>query len=470
MGGSPVPKSGPAGGNFCRQKPDSPMKPAFLDLSKPSAAGQPSTDLHDAVANPATPAETPSADPLSVLFGRGVRLELQTGDWLFRRGDLGRRLFMVERGTLDVVVEGADGREQTLGRFGPGGVFGEVSFLLGGGRSASVRAHERCRVLGIDWDESDPQANGRLGLALATVLAQRLRSNNTLLLDLLSDEDADAAPAAPGVVTVNAAQAPGRPEVVVRDQIRLADLRDIIDGKVLAVRIPGWYTARQCQQLTRRLLRHPGFSRYSIAPDVGVQRVGYSYFETRGDAERLAHYFDQSVPTIGEIRRVCAPLLIPIDRLRLELDEHWPGGAGLAMLGGRKMFVGTSRLFEDGHSLPPHQDILARETDDEVATRLLAQLTVNVYLRTPRSGGELEIWDLIPNEQQVAELYTGDYDFLDTSKLPPSAALIRPGVGELVLMLSSRIHAVRPSAGGPRVSMSCFVGSTGEAERLVLWN
>jgi predicted 2-oxoglutarate/Fe(II)-dependent dioxygenase YbiX len=134
------------------------------------------------------------------------------------------------------------------------------------------------------------------------------------------------------------------------------------------------------------------------------------------------------------------------------------------------MFVGTSRLFEDGHSLPPHQDVLARETDDEVATRLLAQLTVNVYLRTPRGGGELEIWDLIPDDEQVAELYCGDYDFLDTARLPPSTALIRPGVGELVLMLSNRIHAVRPSSGGPRVSMSCFVGSTGEAERLVLWN
>jgi hypothetical protein len=184
----------------------------------------------------------------------------------------------------------------------------------------------------------------------------------------------------------------------------------------------------------------------------------------------LEHYFDQSVATIQEIRRVYAPLLIPIDRLRLELDEQWPGGAGLAMLGGRKMFVGTSRLFEDGHSLPPHQDVLARETDDEVARRLLAQMTVNVYLRTPSEGGELEIWDFIPNEAEAAELYSGDYDFLDTGKLPPSAALIRPGVGELILMLSNRIHAVRASRGGPRVSMSCFVGSTGEAERLVLWN
>jgi CRP-like cAMP-binding protein len=445
------------------------MKPNFHVPPSRSAPSAVATDLHDSVSRSAAP-QSPQADPLSVLFEHGERLELKTGDWLFRRGELGRRLFVVERGSLDVVVEGADGREQTLGRFGPGGVFGEVSFLLGGGRSASVRAHERSVIIGIDWNEEDAAANGRLGLALATLLAQRLRSNNALLLDLLSDDDADAAPASKGVVTISPTLAAERPQVVVREEVRLEDLRDIIEGRVLAVRVPGWYTSRQCQQLCRRLLRHPGFSRYSIAPDVGVQRVGYSYFETRGDEERLEHYFDQAVPTIAEIRRVCAPLLIPIDRLRLELDEHWPGGAGLATLGGRKMFVGTSRLFEDGHSLPPHQDILSRETSDEAARRLLAQMTANVYLRTPRSGGELEIWDLTPNDEQVAELYTGDYDFLNTDKLPPSAALIKPGVGELILMLSSRIHAVRASAGGPRVSMSCFVGSSGEAERLVLWN
>jgi len=444
------------------------MKPDFLDLSRPPSVGPAPKDPHDSAASPSNGAGTSPPDPLSVLFGAGARVELKTGDWLFRRGELGRRLFLVERGSVDAVVDGADGREQTLARFGAGDVFGEVSFLLGGGRTASVRARERCVLTSIDWDDRDAEANGRHGLALATLLAQRLRSNAALLIDLLGEDE--AAPAAPGVVSLNPALCPKRPQVVVRDQVRLTDLRDIIDGKVLAVRIPGWYTATQSRQLTRRLLRHPGFSRYSIAPDVGVQRVGYSYFETRADAERLEHYFDQSVATIQEIRRVCAPLLIPIDRLRLELDEQWPGGAGLAMLGGRKMFVGTSRLFEDGHSLPPHQDVLARETDDEVARRLLAQMTVNVYLRTPSEGGELEIWDFIPNEAEAAELYSGDYDFLDTGKLPPSAALIRPGVGELILMLSNRIHAVRASRGGPRVSMSCFVGSTGEAERLVLWN
>jgi CRP-like cAMP-binding protein len=90
---------------------------------------------------------------LAVLFEAGQRIHLATGDWLFRQGDVGRRLFLVERGSLDVVVQGVDGHEQTLGRFAPGGVFGEISFLLGGARSASVRAHTRSVVVGIDWSE-----------------------------------------------------------------------------------------------------------------------------------------------------------------------------------------------------------------------------------------------------------------------------------------------------------------------------
>lgn len=421
-------------------------------------------DVHDlpAASAPAQP------DPLLGLFDRGRRVELAAGEWLVRRGDAGRELFLVERGSLDAVVEGSDGQEQTLARFGAGALIGEISYLLGGARSASVRARERTVVLARAWNEAEAATDGRSGFALAGLLAQRLRSTNALLADLLREEEGDSSPGA--AASVRLAADTDRSTVIERSELRLDDLRALVEGRVLALRVPGWYTGRQSQQLCRRLLRHPGFSRYSIAPDVGVQRVGYSFFETRGEEEALAAYFDLAVPTIRELRRVCAPLLIPMDRLRLELDELWPGGAGLASLGGRKMFVGTSRLFEDGHSLPPHQDLLARETGDAAAQRMTAQLTANVYLRPPRGGGELEVWSLRPNDEEVRQYYTGEYDFFDLAKLPPPAAVIRPGVGELVLMLSDRIHAVRPSEGGPRVSMSCFIGHSGEQDRLVLWN
>lgn len=105
------------------------MKPSFVIPSQAASLTTRSVDLHDSVSSSSAGA-LPQADQLTALFRSGERRELQTGEWLFRLGDLGRRLFKVERGSLDVVVQGVDGHEQTLGRFAPGGVFGEVSFLL----------------------------------------------------------------------------------------------------------------------------------------------------------------------------------------------------------------------------------------------------------------------------------------------------------------------------------------------------
>lgn len=62
------------------------------------------------------------------------------GDVIFTRGDRGDRAFVILAGTVDLVLESADGRELILSRLGPGEHFGEMALVDGGTRSATARA------------------------------------------------------------------------------------------------------------------------------------------------------------------------------------------------------------------------------------------------------------------------------------------------------------------------------------------
>ncbi len=73
-------------------------------------------------------------------------VRVPAGSWLFRRGDPGDSLMVVRTGRLEVVVDLATG-SQRAALIGPGGVLGELALLLGGVRTASVRALRETEVL-----------------------------------------------------------------------------------------------------------------------------------------------------------------------------------------------------------------------------------------------------------------------------------------------------------------------------------
>jgi hypothetical protein len=47
---------------------------------------------------------------------------------------------------------------------------------------------------------------------------------------------------------------------------------------------------------------------------------------------------------------------------------------------------------------------------------------------------------------------------LDRSKIGPPDVVLRPGVGDLIVFDTGRIHAVRRVADGVRITASCFIG------------
>jgi putative ABC transport system ATP-binding protein len=101
----------------------------------------------------------PLADRVVDLTNRGTHapsdplVELKPGQLLFRQGDRGDRVYLVEAGQVELVRERADGREEQLHVATRGEYFGELAPLLGFPRSATARALKKSRVRGFDVAE-----------------------------------------------------------------------------------------------------------------------------------------------------------------------------------------------------------------------------------------------------------------------------------------------------------------------------
>ena len=112
------------------------------------------------------------------------RREFGAGEPVFRGGDAGDELFLVRAGRFTTTIQLEDGNrhmlESRLATFGPGMCFGEVAFLSGQARSATISADVdgSCLVLSRRAFDalrrSDPEATNALLLALSCGLGQKL--------------------------------------------------------------------------------------------------------------------------------------------------------------------------------------------------------------------------------------------------------------------------------------------------------
>jgi CRP/FNR family cyclic AMP-dependent transcriptional regulator len=118
-----------------------------------------------------------SQPELTAIASLAQRKRHQAREAVVQMSDPGGELFVIVEGYLKVVSAGADGRDTALAIMGPGEVFGEVSLLDGGPRSATVATLGRCELFVIRREpflrflESSPKT----GIELLRVLTGRLR-------------------------------------------------------------------------------------------------------------------------------------------------------------------------------------------------------------------------------------------------------------------------------------------------------
>jgi len=112
-------------------------------------------------------------------------LSLRRGDVLFREGDEGNDLYVVESGRIAIANRSFDGRESVVALMEAGDVFGEMSLFDGQGRSADARALEASRVNVVPFEPLRTLFREQPDLlwSVVALLARRIRNMDVALAD-----------------------------------------------------------------------------------------------------------------------------------------------------------------------------------------------------------------------------------------------------------------------------------------------
>src|SRR6266699_6778815 len=110
-------------------------------------------------------------------------LDCEAQEVMFRAGDAGDAMYLIERGKVRICVQATDGHEVTLTELGRGDFFGEMALLEDGQRrsaNAVVAEDARLAVLSREHFLSFVRSSPNVALELLTALANRLRHTDEM--------------------------------------------------------------------------------------------------------------------------------------------------------------------------------------------------------------------------------------------------------------------------------------------------
>ena len=109
--------------------------------------------------------------------------EMPAGAVLFRAGDAGDAMYLIEGGRVRIFIVDDDQHEVTLAELARGDFFGEMSIIDGKPRAASAAVSEAARLAVIRRDDFINFVRGNVNVALEMIsaISQRLRRTDELL-------------------------------------------------------------------------------------------------------------------------------------------------------------------------------------------------------------------------------------------------------------------------------------------------
>ncbi len=126
-------------------------------------------------------------------------IEVKRGELVFREGDLGTEMYIVQDGRIEILKRLQDGEDRAVAVLEKGDFFGEMSILEELPRTAGARALVDSKLLQINGSTFDQmlRTNPEIAVRMMRKLSRRLRETDQLLRDAAGNVSGEGAPEMP---------------------------------------------------------------------------------------------------------------------------------------------------------------------------------------------------------------------------------------------------------------------------------
>ncbi|MBP6189348.1 MAG: cyclic nucleotide-binding domain-containing protein [Azonexus sp.] len=117
--------------------------------------------------------------PIEIFSHNTAKIKIQAGQALFREGDEGNQMYVLEIGTAEVIVQ-----NRVVEALEHGSIVGEMGLVSPGPHSASVIAKTDCEFVVVDEKRFQflVQQTPYFAIQVMRLMAERLRATNKLLV------------------------------------------------------------------------------------------------------------------------------------------------------------------------------------------------------------------------------------------------------------------------------------------------
>ncbi|MDQ3118559.1 MAG: DUF1003 domain-containing protein [Verrucomicrobiota bacterium] len=124
-----------------------------------------------------------SNDAIAQVCALLISREYKTARRVFKAGEKGDAMYLIERGTVRISVTDADGHEVSLTELGEGDFFGEMALIDGHERSASATVTDGARLAVLTREDfvAFVTSDTQVMLTMLGAMARRLRRTDNLL-------------------------------------------------------------------------------------------------------------------------------------------------------------------------------------------------------------------------------------------------------------------------------------------------